>query len=109
MEALERDNFSTIYLAREKRIKRMVALKVFSKEAIVQRDEGLESQLNNEIIIRSNLKHPNILPLFGYFYDNKRVYMFQEYAARSELYTEMKEVGFFSNEQAATVAIFLKF
>ena len=41
---------------------------------------GVEHQLRREIEIQSHLKHPNILRLFGYFYDQSRVYLILEFA-----------------------------
>lgn len=33
----------------------------------------MEHQLRREIEIQSHLRHPNILRLFGYFYDEVRI------------------------------------
>jgi len=35
--------------------------------------------------MQSHLKHPNILRLYGYFYDQSRVYLILEFAARGEV------------------------
>ena len=68
---------------------------------------GCENQLTREIEIQSHLRHPNILRLYGYFYDDSRVYMILEYAPKGELYTLLKNVGKFDDAQAATVSIFI--
>ena len=34
------------------------------------RDSNVEHQLRREVEIQSHLRHPNILRLYGYFYDN---------------------------------------
>jgi len=47
------------------------------------------------------LRHPNILRLFGYFYDKSRVYLILEYAAKGELYKELKRRKFFDEKRAA--------
>lgn len=44
----------------------------------------LHMQLRREIEIQSHLKHPNILRLFGYFYDQSRVYLILEFAGMRE-------------------------
>ena len=52
------------------------------------------SNLNNlrrEIEIQSHLRHPNILRLFGYFYDECRVYLILEFAPKGELYKSLKQ------------------
>jgi len=47
--------------------------------------------LRREIEIQSHLRHPNILRLFGYFYDECRVYLILEFAPKGELYKNLKE------------------
>lgn len=98
---LGKGKFGNVYLAREKRSKFIVALKVIFKHQVQK--AGCEHQLRREIEIQSHLRHPNILRLYGYFYDDTRVYMILEYAPKGELYTLLKNVGRFDNEQAATV------
>lgn len=61
----------------------------------------VEHQLRREIEIQSHLRHPNILRLYGYFYDQNRVYLILEYAARGELYKELQKFGRFSERRAA--------
>lgn len=65
---------------------------------------NVEHQLRREIEIQSHLRHPNILRLFGYFYDEERVYLILEYAARGEMYKELQssENKRFSEPRAAT-------
>ena len=50
-------------------------------------------------------RHNNILSLYGYFYDKNRVYLILEYAARGELYQELKRVGTFDPATAALVRV----
>ena len=64
---------------------------------------NVEHQLRREIEIQSHLRHPNILRLYGYFYDATRVYLILEYAARGELYKELTKRGRFSERRAASV------
>ena len=101
---LGKGKFGNVYLAREKRSRYVVALKVIFKHQVQK--AGCEHQLRREIEIQSHLRHPNILRLYGYFYDNTRVYMILEYAPKGELYTLLKQVGKFDDVQAATVIIF---
>jgi len=56
-----------VYLAREKQSKYIVALKVLFKTQL--QESHVEHQLRREIEIQSHLRHPNILRLYGYFYD----------------------------------------
>ena len=45
----------------------IVALKVLFKNQLKQ--SQVEHQLRREVEIQSHLRHPNILRLYGYFYD----------------------------------------
>lgn len=73
---------------------------LFKKELM---ECNVEKQLRREIEIQSHLRHPNILRLYGYFYDEKKVYLILEYAAQGELYKHLRKVGKFSELLAATV------
>ena len=97
---LGRGKFGNVYLAREKRSKYIVALKVLFKNQLQQ--SHVEHQLRREIEIQSHLRHPNILRLYGYFYDQNRVYLILEYAARGELYKELQKSKRFSEKRSAT-------
>ncbi|KFK29895.1 hypothetical protein AALP_AA7G192400 [Arabis alpina] len=97
---LGRGKFGHVYLAREKRSNHIVALKVLFKSQLQQ--SQVEHQLRREVEIQSHLRNPNILRLYGYFYDQKRVYLILEYAARGELYKELQKCKYFSERRAAT-------
>merc|ERR1719336_350161 len=81
---LGKGKFGNVYLAREKKSKYIVALKVLFKSQLQKAQ--VEHQLRREIEIQSHLRHPNILRLFGYFYDETRIYLILEFAPRGELY-----------------------
>ncbi|XP_077257729.1 aurora kinase B [Temnothorax americanus] len=85
---LGRGKFGRVYLAREKTTRYMVALKTLYKVELVK--GRVEKQVMREIEIQSHLRHPHILQLLTYFYDNKRIYLVLEFAARGELYKELK-------------------
>ncbi|KAK4798458.1 hypothetical protein SAY86_030784 [Trapa natans] len=97
---LGRGKFGHVYLAREKRSNHIVALKVLFKSQLQQ--SQVEHQLRREVEIQSHLRHPNILRLYGYFYDQKRVYLILEYAAKGELYKELQKCKYFSERRSAT-------
>ncbi|KAI7841735.1 hypothetical protein COHA_004601 [Chlorella ohadii] len=97
---LGRGKFGNVYLAREKKSKYIVALKVLFKNQLQQ--SNVEHQLRREIEIQSHLRHPNILRLYGYFYDATRVYLILEYAARGELYKELQRATSFDERRTAT-------
>merc|ERR1711962_1989001 len=98
---LGKGKFGNVYLAREKKSKYIVALKVLFKSQLQKAQ--VEHQLRREIEIQSYLRHPNILRLFGYFYDESRVYLILEYAPQGELYRNLQkqEHGRFTEGEAA--------
>ncbi|XP_036197817.1 aurora kinase B isoform X3 [Myotis myotis] len=50
-----------------------------------------------------NLMHPNILRLYNYFYDRRRIYLILEYAPRGELYKELQKSRTFDQQRTATI------
>lgn len=59
--------FLSLHRSRHVQSKYVVALKVLFKNQLQQ--SQVEHQLRREIEIQSHLRHPNILRLYGYFYD----------------------------------------
>jgi len=98
-KSLGRGKFGNVYLAREKKSKFICALKVLFKVQLQK--AGVEHQLRREIEIQAHLRHPNILRLYGYFYDDNRVYLILEYAPGGELYKKLQTDTKFSEAQAA--------
>ncbi|KAL0107769.1 hypothetical protein PUN28_014801 [Cardiocondyla obscurior] len=84
---LGKGKFGNVYLAREKRSKFIIAMKVLYRSQI--EDAKISHQVRREIEIQSHLRHPNILRMYGYFYDDKRIYLILEYAQKGELYKEL--------------------
>jgi len=97
---LGRGKFGSVYLAREKHSKYIVALKMLFKSQILQ--SHVEHQLKREVEIQSRLRHPNILRLYGYYCDYSKVYLILEYAAGGELYKELQKTHRFDEEHTAT-------
>lgn len=91
--------FGNVYLARERRHKFLVALKVLQKSQLVK--AGVEHQLRREVEIQSHLRHRNVLRLYGYFHDAKRIYLILEFAMKGELYRDLVKRGSFSEQRAA--------
>mmetsp|Transcript_5892 Transcript_5892/g.8338 ORF Transcript_5892/g.8338 Transcript_5892/m.8338 type:complete len:321 (-) Transcript_5892:170-1132(-) len=96
---LGRGKFGSVYLAREKRTKYIVAIKVLQKSQLLK--AGVEHQLRREIEIQSHLRHRNILRMYGYFYDSKRIYLILEYSPGGELYKRLTNKGRFSEKTSA--------
>ena len=96
---LGKGKFGRVYLVREKSTGFICALKVLHKSEIVQ--GKVEKQVRREIEIQSNLRHPNVLRLFGYFHDKKRIFLVLEYAGHGELYKHLRKAGKFPEWRAA--------
>ncbi|KAG7402327.1 hypothetical protein PHYBOEH_000035 [Phytophthora boehmeriae] len=120
---LGQGKFGNVYLAKEKCSNMTVALKVYHSLVIViatlfadtnltrcmqqvlfksplTRDGGA-SNLKREVEIQVRLRHPNILRMHGYFYDESCVYLVLEYAPYGELYKELAKEIFFADATAA--------
>lgn len=83
-KALGKGKFGNVYLAREKASKFVIALKVLFKDQIMS--SKIEHQVRREIEIQCHLRHENILRMYGYFHDDKRIYLILEYAPGGALY-----------------------
>jgi aurora kinase, other len=51
-------------------------------------------------------RHPNVLRLYGYFYDEKRIFLMLEFAGKGELYKQLRRHEKFSERRASRVRIF---
>ena len=116
---LGRGKFGNVYLGREKRTQAVIALKVIFKRQVEKHDvlkqvcRGRSNphtprarskvaprrelitpvpvpQLKEEVEIQARLKHPRVLRLYGYFHDEKRVYLVMEYAPKGELFKRLQ-------------------
>jgi aurora kinase len=96
---LGKGKFGRVYVARERSKGFICALKVLHKHELQQ--GKVEKQLRREIEIQSNLRHPNILRLFGHFHDSKRVFLILEYAGKGELYKHLRRETKFPEWKAA--------
>ena len=81
---LGKGKFGKVYCVRHKTTGYICALKVMEKEKIIQ--YKLQRQFRREVEIQSSLNHPNLTKLYGYFHDEKRVYLLMEYLVNGEMY-----------------------
>lgn len=96
---LGKGKFGRVYLARERTSGFICALKVLHKNEL--QSGGVERQVRREIEIQSNLRHPNVLQMFGHFHDNKRVFLILEFAGKGELYKHLRRENRFPEWKAA--------
>lgn len=97
---LGKGKFGNVYLARDRESRFILALKVLFKSQL--ESENVEHQLRREIEIQSHLRHPNVLRLYNYFHDRKKIYLMLEYAPGGELYKALQKCGCFSEQRSAT-------
>jgi len=104
-QSLGRGKFGNVVLAREKRTKFICALKILYREQL--KKANIEHQVKREIQIQYHLSHPNILKLYGYFYDERRVFIILEYAKGGELYKHLKAKKRFDEDTAVKYIVSL--
>ena len=91
--------FGRVYLAREKKTKFIVAIKVMYKEKILK--QQIQHQVKREIEIQSEIRHQNILKLYGYIHDDQKIYLIMEYARGGELHNLLQSRGYFDQKTSA--------
>ncbi|OAA74646.1 serine/threonine-protein kinase Eg2 [Akanthomyces lecanii RCEF 1005] len=96
---LGKGKFGRVYLGRERTSGFICALKVLHKNEL--RHGGVERQVRREIEIQSNLRHPNVLQMYGHFHDSKRVFLILEFAGKGELYKHLRKENRFPEWKAA--------
>ncbi|OTA66417.1 serine/threonine protein kinase, AGC family [Hypoxylon sp. EC38] len=96
---LGKGKFGRVYLARERTSGFICGLKVLHKSELQQ--GRVEKQVRREIEIQSNLRHPNILQLFGHFHDSKRIFLILEFAGKGELYKHLRRENRFPEWKAS--------
>ncbi|KAF8060875.1 kinase-like protein [Lyophyllum atratum] len=97
---LGKGKFGRVYMVRTKaEPKYILALKTLYKSEIVQ--SKVEKQIRREIEIQQNLRHPNVLRLYGYFHDSKRIFLMLEFAGKGELYKQLSKHGCFSERRSS--------
>lgn len=63
----------------------------------------MEHQFRREVEIGYYLKHQNVLRMYGYFWDEKKIYLILEYAYNGELYKKLQEAGHSDDHTSATI------
>lgn len=128
--SLGKGKFGRVYMVRTKTNPPFIcALKCLIKEELVSC--RVEKQLRREIEIQSNLRcvlrwldpggalwsvdlltlwfqirHPNILRLYGYFHDAEKVYIMLEFAGQGEMYKQLQRQNRFSEKRSSRVGLF---
>lgn len=88
---LGKGKFGRVYCVRHKKTGFICAMKAMEKSEIIQ--YNVQKQFRREVEIQSSLSHPNLTKLYGYFHDDKRVYLLMEYLINGELYKLLRSRG----------------
>lgn len=91
--------FGKVFVAREKKSHFICVLKIIRKSLL--KKHNLENQMISEIELHASFNHPNILRLFGYFFDDERIMMILEYAPKGTLSDLLKKSTRFDDQTAA--------
>lgn len=95
--------FGQVWLARHKPTGYIVALKMLQMDQ-VKNDSDVKN-LRREIEIHLGMQHPNILRMYGYFYDSLRLYFILEYAGNGDVWKKLHEAGHFSESLSASYIV----
>ncbi|WWD17750.1 hypothetical protein CI109_102191 [Kwoniella shandongensis] len=79
----------------------ILVLKCLTKDEIMSQD--VQTQVRREIEIMQQLRHPNIIRLYGWFHDATRIFLMLEYAGRGELFKQLSKNGRFSEKRSSRV------
>ncbi|ELA42666.1 AUR protein kinase [Vittaforma corneae ATCC 50505] len=92
--------FGQVWLARHKEKKYVVALKMI-RMSDIKNDSDVKN-LRREVEVSLSLDHPNILKMYGYFYDSLRLYLILEFAGKGDVWKQLRKSTHFSEPQASS-------
>lgn len=88
---LGRGGFGTVYLARDKQLDRLVAVKIMAPE--LMRDAVWVDRFEQEARMMARLDHPNIVPIYEIGEENGRLYLAMKYINGPSLATQIASKG----------------
>ncbi|CDW90701.1 serine threonine-protein kinase aurora-1-like [Stylonychia lemnae] len=101
VQSIGNGKFGKVFKALERNSNKQVAIKMVHKNLLEKFD--FFTQMKKELEIQWRLRHPNIIRLFGYFYDDKSIYVVLEYAQYGNLYQKLKKEKFFKEDRAKNI------
>ncbi|KVH96856.1 Calcium/calmodulin-dependent/calcium-dependent protein kinase [Cynara cardunculus var. scolymus] len=84
---LGQGTFAKVYHARNLKTNKSVAVKVISKEKVMQ--NGLIDQIKREISVMRLVKHPNVVQLYEVMASKTKIYFAMEYVNGGELFDKV--------------------
>ena len=91
--------FGTVEKVIHNESKMIRAMKKISK----RRQKNSEAEILNEIEILKKLDHPNIVRIFEIYSSTDNYYLITEFCKEGELYDQIKNFGFFQENEAAYI------
>ncbi|KAJ3447399.1 serine/threonine-protein kinase ial-related [Anaeramoeba flamelloides] len=91
----------SIYLGRDRTSHRLIALKILQRGLFNSNSIRGKHLFDREIEVQEQLKHPNILRMYGNFESRGKIYLVLEYAPRGSLYQRLRKVKRFDERSAA--------
>jgi len=92
--------FGQVWLAKHKSTGYIVALKMM-KMADLKTEMDVKN-LRRETEIHLALNNPNILRMYGYFYDSQNIYFIMEYAGKGDIWRILRDNGHFNEAKTAS-------
>lgn len=83
---LGKGGFSQVILVTKENTDQSFAVKIIKKS-----NDQNSGNIRNEILIHSNLQHPNIVRLYQHFEDEENFYLIMEFQAKGNLSNFLKE------------------
>ena len=102
-ELLGEGGMATIYLARDTKLQRDVAIKILRPE--YGRDAAFVARFQQEAHSAAGLSHPNIVQVFDYGTDEAGPYIVMEYVDGQDLGEILRDRGFVPSAAAARIAM----
>jgi len=92
-------SFGSVYLARQKKTKKIFAMKVLGKEHIKMRNEQQHIMAERNVL-KSNVNHPFLVSLHFSFQTKDKLYFILDYVNGGELFTHLQREKNFSESRA---------
>lgn len=91
--------FGQVWLTKHKEKGYVVAIKMMLMSGIKTSIDV--KNLRREAEVHLSLDHPNILKMYGYFYDSLRLYYVLEYAGKDDIWKMLRQSGRFPESKAS--------
>ncbi|XP_072979003.1 CBL-interacting protein kinase 6 [Typha angustifolia] len=91
-------SFAKVYLARDLRSGKGVAMKVVGKEKVIR--AGMMEQIKREIAVMKMVTHPNIVELYEVMATRSRIYFAMELVRGGELFAKIARAGRLREDEA---------